>query len=435
MINYRCIRCSALLETPGSLAGLEEPCPVCQSRNLVPAVSPTTAMPQGFGMESALIGTILLLAGGGLAGLGLVMRSAVAYGIGVIIATTGFALRRSSRTEIRKRRTAHKYCRHCGPVTAYRKAPDYLLHAALALGTCGASMVLLLADWLLKRRWCCGTCNRLLTAPRPKPPTAPAGRVAKPASQPARATRTSGFWSGLVYAIGFVVGLCSMMQIMIGQGGTGPSPEGTPHVNRSAPGVVARAESERPQDPEARSLAEVNSAIKRGTDLNAPIRDGLSPLHWAARNGFAKVAKLLLEHGANVNLHASGMESATPLHVVAVYGHKPTAEALLTGDADVNAMDKWSSTPLQYASFNGHDDIVDLLISRGARVNNRDGRFGVTAVQVATAAGKESTVRLLVGKGADINTRNDAGETPLGTANRMNQTAIARFLSGHGARQ
>jgi hypothetical protein len=294
-------------------------------------------------------------------------------------------------------------------------------------------MVLLLADWLLKRRWWCGTCNRVLTASRPM--KSPASRVSKPASPPAQAIRTGGFWGGLVYAVGFAVGLLSMMQIMSGPGGTGSSVEGTTHVNRSAPGVVARAKSERPQDPEAKSLAEVQAAIKRGTDLNAPIRDGLSPLHWAARNGFAEVAKLLIEHGANVNLHASGMEGATPLHVVAVYGHKPTAEAFLAGGADVNAKDEWGSSPLQYASFNGHDELVELMLSKGARIDNRDRRFGVTAVQVAIAAGKESTVRLLVSKGADLNTRNNAGETPLGTSVRMNRTAIAGFLRDHGGRE
>ena len=433
MIIYCCARCKSILETPESLIGSAESCPVCHSRNVVPAVSATCTPYQDLGKDLVLIGSIFLLAGGGLAGFGLIERSWVAICLGGTIAVIGYALRNRHRSGTSKRGNARKYCQHCGPVMAYRKAPDYLLHTALALGTCGASIVLFVIDCLSKRRWRCGTCNRVLVVPKASAPTA--SPTWKPARQPATSATAGGFWGGLVYAIGFAVGLYATMQMMMGQRAKGTTPEQAAHPNNATPSVVVKAESGGPSGPEAKSLAEVQAAIKHGADPNAPIRDGLSPLHWAARNGFASVARLLIEHGANVNLQAQGMEGATPLHVVAVYGHKAVAEALLAAGAEVNAMDKWGSTPLQYASFNGHEQLLGLLISNGARINNRDRRFGVTAVQVATAAGKENTVRLLVGKGADINTRNNAGETPLGTALRMKHSDIIRLLKRYGARE
>ena len=43
-----------------------------------------------------------------------------------------------------------------------------------------------------------------------------------------------------------------------------------------------------------------------GRDFNAPLADGLVPLHWAAHGGKAGLLIHMLEHGADVQAHPEG---------------------------------------------------------------------------------------------------------------------------------
>ena len=44
----------------------------------------------------------------------------------------------------------------------------------------------------------------------------------------------------------------------------------------------------------------------------------------------------------------------------------------------INQRDESGATPLHYAAFNGHREIVRLLIQRGGEANITDGQFGAT---------------------------------------------------------
>jgi len=46
---------------------------------------------------------------------------------------------------------------------------------------------------------------------------------------------------------------------------------------------------------------------------------GFSPLHWAAKYGQFKIAELLIQRGARVNVVNKGDD--TPLHLAAAHGH------------------------------------------------------------------------------------------------------------------
>src|SRR5215470_11777215 len=50
----------------------------------------------------------------------------------------------------------------------------------------------------------------------------------------------------------------------------------------------------------AKDAATVKALIAKGADINTPQGDGMSALHWAAKNGDAPLAQMLLYAGANV---------------------------------------------------------------------------------------------------------------------------------------
>lgn len=66
----------------------------------------------------------------------------------------------------------------------------------------------------------------------------------------------------------------------------------------------------------------------------------------------------------------------TPLDYAARYGFPKTLKVLLDNDADVDACDKNDSTPLHHASQHGNVSCIVLLLDNGASIHkrNRDGK-------------------------------------------------------------
>ena len=86
-------------------------------------------------------------------------------------------------------------------------------------------------------------------------------------------------------------------------------------------------------------------------------------------DGHVQVAKLLLDHGADVNMPPDSYES--PLTLSACGGHFELASLLIERGANLEEVNDEGYTPLMEASREGHDDIVNLLISKGKYLNRR----------------------------------------------------------------
>ena len=246
--------------------------------------------------------------------------------------------------------------------------------------------------------------------------------------------------------------------------------------------------------------------IKAGAIVDVANSEHNTPLHWAAMKGNLEVVKLLVKAGANVN--AKGGFDATPLHMAMGYkkGHYPAVVAyllkvganpnaratmnytplmagtgvagyfqllgewedeaaafgaLLSGGADINALDEIGRTALHQAASNGNNLIVSILLQAGLDPNkislidtplvsvsaagdldrfnlynpnklaiesiiddlveygadiNRTGFSGSTALHIAASSGNEEAVVTLLSYSAKIDARSDEGETPLHAA-------------------
>ena len=150
---------------------------------------------------------------------------------------------------------------------------------------------------------------------------------------------------------------------------------------------------------------EVQRQLDAGVGVNEESSTGLTPLHYAASSGHNDIVELLIERGANVNATDSG-KGATPLDYAHWRDHEEVIETLnahnaqrehekggkgigqsslihdaaLDGDidevqrqldagVDPNLKNSKGATPLFYAVYGGHLEIVELLITRGADVN------------------------------------------------------------------
>ena len=84
--------------------------------------------------------------------------------------------------------------------------------------------------------------------------------------------------------------------------------------------------------------------------------------------------------------------------------------------AEVNGRNTTGSTPLHEAALAGQKGVVELLLSKGARVNEADLESGSTALHFAAGWGRAEVVKLLLERSADRTRKNKAGKTPLDLA-------------------
>jgi ankyrin repeat protein len=185
---------------------------------------------------------------------------------------------------------------------------------------------------------------------------------------------------------------------------------------------------------------------------------GMTPLNYAARDGRAEEAKLLLAAGADIELgEANGIR---PLLMALTNNQLSVARLLLEHGADVNADDFWGRTPLfaavEYRNLdmnnrdmdspttNGVDRepllaMIRELLEHGADVNARTREVppsrrwlyslgdvswvdftGQTPFLRAALSGDVTVMRLLLFHGADPNLATQAGTTPLMAASGVN---------------
>jgi len=103
-------------------------------------------------------------------------------------------------------------------------------------------------------------------------------------------------------------------------------------------------------------------------DINSRTNIDRTPLHEAVgKNTGANgptIVRFMLNHGANVNAR---MEGTTPLHLASKYGRSDVARLLIEHGAEVDVKDSRGRTPLQLASAEGRDEVVDLLLEYGTK--------------------------------------------------------------------
>jgi hypothetical protein len=106
------------------------------------------------------------------------------------------------------------------------------------------------------------------------------------------------------------------------------------------------------------------------------IDEGSTPLITATLQGKNKIARFLIESGADVKARSNVL--LTALHEATLYCSLETVDLLIEKGADVNAKDLEESTPLMYA---GSLEITKTLVKAGAPIEGKN-NFGKTALDI-----------------------------------------------------
>ncbi len=180
--------------------------------------------------------------------------------------------------------------------------------------------------------------------------------------------------------------------------------------------------------------------LDHGLDVNTKNRNGKTALWLACFWGRLNLVEFLIQRGAYI--HEVDEATETPLVVVMQGGntalpgqHKEIARLLIENGADVNTKDGFGDTVLMFACEQGHLDLADFLLERGADINQVNTKVfrGQTALMSAARAGQVEAVKLLLAHNADVDTAGMHEETALFKAAYYGHAEVASILLENGA--
>lgn len=137
---------------------------------------------------------------------------------------------------------------------------------------------------------------------------------------------------------------------------------------------------------------EVAKFVKNGANVNEIAEAGWTPLLYASAQGYPRIARILLDAGANPD--TGNVHGITPLMYGARYGNKAVCSLLIKNGAALDLQDIHGRTALIVACTYGHEEIVKMLLKAGANTKFKT-QEGKSAVDIAQESRFGGIARIL----------------------------------------
>lgn len=195
------------------------------------------------------------------------------------------------------------------------------------------------------------------------------------------------------------------------------------------PGALLSAVSEN-------NLTLVESILKDKTyAINEQNDQGETPLLIAAHQNFVPIAKVLIDHGADINLQDHISDSA--FLYAGAQGKTEILQYMLTNsEPDFTKYNRFGGNALIPAAEKGHLENVKLLLEDGRTPVDFQNDFGYTALieAVALTDGSEvyqQIIQELLAKGANKQLRDNYGMTAEAYATKLGYTKMSEILASY----
>ncbi|EQB55590.1 hypothetical protein CGLO_04456 [Colletotrichum gloeosporioides Cg-14] len=153
----------------------------------------------------------------------------------------------------------------------------------------------------------------------------------------------------------------------------------------------------------ASTEATIQLLLEKGADANIRMSDGSMVLHCMSAKGNETGIRAILSQvkGMADNVNVTNKNGKSPLIYATVEGHEKVAKLLLQFGANVNTGRTDLGGNLIQAITTGYENLAELYIQHNADLNARDS-IGDTAVLVAFKRGRMATVDRLVNAGVNL---------------------------------
>ena len=171
----------------------------------------------------------------------------------------------------------------------------------------------------------------------------------------------------------------------------------------------------------------VKKAMKRQIWLqNIPNRDGISPLHVAAKNGQKSICEYMMKN-EKIIPNPIDYLGQTPMHYAAEKGHFEVFKLL---------SEKIENTkqPLKKQTLNHFELEIAMSLVEDQQSNemlNPKNIYGVTPLHIAVQFSHLNICKLIIQKVKEKNPKTDYGRTLLETALRNKSTRIREFVKNY----
>jgi len=172
--------------------------------------------------------------------------------------------------------------------------------------------------------------------------------------------------------------------------------------------------------------------ISQGADVNFTSCK-YTPLETACFHNSFKVAKLLLDKGAAVNVRRKPENTeqtcyGTPLHSAVKANAIECVQLLLAEGAEINPEESKGISPLHIAAEMGYSQCMNILLNSGSNPNLILADKKNTALHLAAEGGWSECISLLLQKGANADARNYKGQSALHFAAHTHSVECVEIL-------
>lgn len=160
----------------------------------------------------------------------------------------------------------------------------------------------------------------------------------------------------------------------------------------------------------------------------------VTALHLAAQFGLTELTRILLGEQYKCNPNSCDSNGQSPLLWATRNGYEDVIRLMIDANAALEIRDKEEgATPLIWAARNGYTNVVNLLLERGCEINAKD-NYGRTPLSLAALYKHEPIVQLLLNKGGIIDANDGKGDVKLLATQVERQKVLKMLIENYSSR-
>uniref|UniRef100_A0A8C7RYW4 Ankyrin repeat and KH domain containing 1 n=1 Tax=Oncorhynchus mykiss TaxID=8022 RepID=A0A8C7RYW4_ONCMY len=213
-------------------------------------------------------------------------------------------------------------------------------------------------------------------------------------------------------------------QQMLGQHLTGLGPG---LLTQAPDGLMVATPAQTLTDTLDDIMAAVSSRVPMLNTTTSPTPTAQTPI-----DAESPPSMLALYPSVDIDAHTESNHD-TALTLACAGGHEELVSVLIARGANIEHRDKKGFTPLILSATAGHVGVVEVLLDKGGDIEAQSERTKDTPLSLACSGGRQEVVELLLLRGANKEHRNVSDYTPLSLAASGGYVNIIKILLNAGA--